>query len=192
MPVGQVPWNKGKKMSLATRAKMSALMKGTARHTKPHSVETKARISASKKGKPSNRKGSKHTLESRQKLSLANKGKPIHSQEQKDKWKVSRKGKNNPSYKHGLTGNQSYWRKIRQNREREAVGFHSEGEWETLKAQYGFTCPSCKKPEPEIKLTRDHIIPLVKGGSHFIENIQPLCQSCNSRKHTQVVKYLTT
>lgn len=185
----QIPWNKGKKMSDATRAKMSALMKGTARHTKPHSDEAKAKISASKKGKPSNRKGVKLSLESRLKISDSKKGKSIHSKEQKDKWKITRKGTNNPSYKHGMTGNQSYWRKIRQTREREAVGFHSEGEWETLKAQYGFTCPCCKKPEPIVRLTRDHVIPLAKGGSHFIENIQPLCQSCNSRKHTEIIKY---
>lgn len=187
--MAQIPWNKGKKMSDSMRAKMSALMKGNARHTKPHSEETKAKISASKKGKPSNRKGVTLSLETRKKLSIANKGRTFHSQEQREKWKKSRKGKLNPSYKHGLTGNQSYWRKIRQQREQKATGFHSEGEWQTLKAQYGFTCPCCNRPEPSIKLTRDHIIPLAKGGSHFIENIQPLCQSCNSRKHIEIIKY---
>ena len=67
---------------------------------------------------------------------------------------------------------------------------HTFGDWETLKAQYNFTCPCCKKSEPEIKLTEDHIIPLSKGGSDEIVNIQPLCLPCNIRKHTRIVKYL--
>lgn len=187
--MAQIPWNKGKKMSDAMRAKMSALMKGNARHTKPHSEETKAKISASKKGKPSNRRGVRLSMETRMKISKNKKGKKIHSQRQREKWSAMRKGEGNPSYKHGLTSNNSYWGKLRREREKNAQGFHSENEWETLKIQYGFTCPSCLRVEPDITLTRDHIIPLVKGGSHFIENIQPLCQSCNSRKHTMLKKY---
>ena len=56
-------------------------------------------------------------------------------------------------------------------------------EWEQMKKDYNFTCPICKRKEPEIKLTRDHITPIVKGGIHSKENIQPLCISCNCRKH---------
>lgn len=66
---------------------------------------------------------------------------------------------------------------------------HTLGEWELLKKQYGYICPGCKKSEPDILLTRDHIIPLSKGGTDCIENIQPLCQSCNSHKHTKITRF---
>jgi 5-methylcytosine-specific restriction endonuclease McrA len=68
-------------------------------------------------------------------------------------------------------------------------GFHSQGEWENLKAQYNWTCPACKKSEPKISLTKDHIISVLKGGSNNIENIQPLCRPCNSRKRSKIIKY---
>lgn len=52
-------------------------------------------------------------------------------------------------------------------------------EWEHLKELHKQKCALCKKKE---KLTIDHIIPLSKGGSNLISNIQPLCKPCNSRK----------
>ncbi len=77
----------------------------------------------------------------------------------------------------------------RRARKRNAEGSFTTGEWESLKVQYGFVCPCCKKQEPEVKLTVDHIIPLVKGGSNYIENIQPLCRLCNSIKSSKIIKF---
>lgn len=74
----------------------------------------------------------------------------------------------------------------RRAREAGAEGYYTTGEWEQLKIQYAFKCAACGRREPEIKLTRDHIIPLSRGGSNFIENIQPLCGQCNCIKHAKM------
>lgn len=68
-------------------------------------------------------------------------------------------------------------------------GSFSETEWQNLKVYYDFTCLACGRKEPEIKLTRDHVLPITQGGSNDITNIQPLCDSCNKKKGTQHIDY---
>lgn len=58
-------------------------------------------------------------------------------------------------------------------------GFHSKEEWERLKLKYRNRCAFCKRKEA---MTKDHIVPLLRGGTNDIKNIQPLCRSCNSTK----------
>lgn len=65
-------------------------------------------------------------------------------------------------------------------REAAAPGWHTQEQWEDLKKQYGYRCKECGREN--VELTKDHIIPLSKGGTNMIDNIQPLCRSCNSRK----------
>lgn len=68
-------------------------------------------------------------------------------------------------------------------------GSHTEEEWQSLKDLYNFKCLRCEKQEPEIKLTRDHVIPLTKGGTDSIDNVQPLCARCNSKKNNKHIDY---
>ncbi len=68
-------------------------------------------------------------------------------------------------------------------------GTYTLAQWEEVLVQYE-RCPACLRLwediPPRVKdgiiITVDHIIPIAKGGANSIENIQPLCYSCNSRK----------
>jgi hypothetical protein len=70
-----------------------------------------------------------------------------------------------------------------------AKGSHTEQEWLALKARYGNKCLCCGKPETEAKLHQDHVVPLIKGGSNDIGNIQCLCRMCNSKKAAKETDY---
>jgi 5-methylcytosine-specific restriction endonuclease McrA len=71
----------------------------------------------------------------------------------------------------------------RHKRVRDLPGTYTYEEWEELKKKCNYTCIDCGRSEPEIKLTRDHIIPVTKpGATNYISNIQPRCGPCNSRK----------
>lgn len=68
------------------------------------------------------------------------------------------------------------------------LGSHTQQEWETLCAFYGHRCLRCGEQQP---LTRDHVIPLSKGGDNTIHNIQPLCDYCNKSKQDKTADYRT-
>lgn len=113
---------------------------------------------------------------------------PPMSEEQKGKIRVSlfgkRTGESNPNWKGGRS-TPSYYRLKR----KLAEGHYTVKHWNCLKMNYGYTCPACGRKEPDIKLTVDHIVPSIKGGSNCIANIQPLCFACNTRKMTKVIRY---
>jgi 5-methylcytosine-specific restriction endonuclease McrA len=54
-------------------------------------------------------------------------------------------------------------------------------QWEEIKSAYGHRCVYCGKKFK--RLTKDHIIPLSRGGDHTVSNIVPACMSCNRKKH---------
>lgn len=69
---------------------------------------------------------------------------------------------------------------------RGAEGKYTAKEWKDLCDKYGNICLCCKEKKP---LCADHVIPVSKGGSNYISNIQPLCRPCNSRKFDKTIDY---
>jgi 5-methylcytosine-specific restriction endonuclease McrA len=59
-------------------------------------------------------------------------------------------------------------------------------QWNDLCDKYGNVCLCCGSSH---RLTVDHIIPLCKGGTNCIQNIQPLCYKCNRKKWKQTIDY---
>ena len=170
-----MPIPKGFKHSKETKRKMSETRKligcgkwNLGKKYPPRTEEHKRKIAESLIGK-------KLSAETRLKISKIQIGKRL--------------GEDNPSWKGGISKDWGHYRRARRNRERNADGSHTRQEWIALKTKCLFMCLCCKKQEPEIILTEDHIIPLIKGGSDNIENIQPLCRSCNSRKSIKTIDF---
>lgn len=67
-----------------------------------------------------------------------------------------------------------------------AGGRFTGGEWRALCDWFGGICLACGASD---LLTADHVVPLSRGGSNHISNIQPLCRDCNNRKNTATTDY---
>ena len=204
--IGLNTWSKGKKHTDETKKKISIATKG-----KIVSLETRKKMSIAFTGRKMSQSmkdkiskihtGRKHTEEQNKRHSEYQKIHPP-SKETIEKlilYNKKRIGDKHHGWKGGISKDKNHLNKIyaeshrkRKNIKLEIGGWHTSEEFEKLKKEYGYMCPSCKKLEPLIKLTRDHITPIKEKGSDSIENIQPLCQSCNSIKHCKIIKYENT
>lgn len=195
---GSTPWNKGIPMSEESKQKVSDSKKGTPAWNKGlEQPDVSDRMRGNQNGKGN--KGRRMSPEWIEKLRQAKLGKPSGRKGMKlsTTWKANlSKGRKeylkklNPSYDYRLDSKTREGNKrIRRERLRKFGGSHTKEQWESLKKTYNLSCPSCKRKEPEIKLTRDHIVSLSNSGKDDLENIQPLCVQCNSKKHTKTIKY---
>lgn len=62
-------------------------------------------------------------------------------------------------------------------------GSHTTQEWLEKCALLGNVCIYCGRGD--VALTRDHKVPIARGGTDYIENLVPACIECNSAKHTK-------
>ncbi len=77
-------------------------------------------------------------------------------------------------------------------RKRRAARHASRGnftakEFEKLCESYGNKCLRCGSMS--VVLEADHVVPLTRGGSDAIDNIQPLCGTCNRSKFVKTTDY---
>jgi len=80
-------------------------------------------------------------------------------------------------------------RHIRRARIRGCGGIIKAQEWKELCEKYGNVCINPNCPDPSRPVTLDHVVPIFLGGANTIENAQPLCRSCNSRKNIKIIDY---
>lgn len=67
------------------------------------------------------------------------------------------------------------------------LGRHTKSEWAAVKEAVGVICPRCERVTHHFY--KDHIIPIYDGGSDGLDNIQPLCASCNSQKGPERINW---
>jgi 5-methylcytosine-specific restriction endonuclease McrA len=111
-----------------------------------------------------------------------------HNQQSKQ-WAKDNPEKRKEIVKRCADKHPEYKKTIRTNRralEAKAEGKYTTREWLDLCTKYNYKCLARGKDE---KLTKDHIVPLSNGGTNYISNIQPLCHSCNTSKHDNIIDY---
>ena len=99
---------------------------------------------------------------------------PKRMSEYKREWKKTEKGKANNQRSNSK----------RRTRERNIINTLTAQEWLNILEEFNYRCAYCGGNR---KLSRDHIIPISKGGNNTKENIVPACQSCNSRKGNRLL-----
>lgn len=62
--------------------------------------------------------------------------------------------------------------------------FSLEG-WAQKLAYYGSRCFYCKNFLQNCEITKDHRIPLSRGGTNWLSNLVPACLACNDSKGTK-------
>lgn len=60
---------------------------------------------------------------------------------------------------------------------------------ETILARDGKKCLCCGDIDHGYNLIIDHIVPIIKGGTSDLDNLQTLCRNCDAAKGEQIINY---
>jgi hypothetical protein len=94
-------------------------------------------------------------------------------------------GKNNPEKVKAKNQRNHYKRKIFIS---SSLNTLTDQEWFEILNYFNYHCAYCNcKFSKDNPPTRDHLIPVNKGGHNIKENIVPACKSCNSKKYNKLV-----
>jgi 5-methylcytosine-specific restriction endonuclease McrA len=103
------------------------------------------------------------------------------------KWRAKNKNKlreYHRGYRKGNPEKMAAHFRNRRAREMAAVGVHTGDQIASLVLKQCNKCANCFR-RLTAKYHADHIMPLARGGSNDIANIQILCPRCNCRKHAK-------
>lgn len=95
------------------------------------------------------------------------------------------------SYPFGKRWRKRIYADIRKQRLKEArmLGTHTSEQWDEILRLVGFRCVRCGcRPEP--RPCKDHIVPICRGGSDHVDNLQPLCRECNTSQGNSQFNWL--
>lgn len=103
------------------------------------------------------------------------------NKEQINSWRKKRYEINNEKI---LERNRNYRAK-----KNNAEGSFTEKEFQEKLELYNYKYCGCGVDLRKTIIHRDHVLPLSKGGTDYIENIQPLCEHCNCSKNTKHIDF---
>lgn len=79
----------------------------------------------------------------------------------------------------------------KRNRMKNIINTLTSNEWLDILKEYDYKCAYCGRDFDENNLpTRDHVMPISKGGDNTKENIVPACRSCNCKKYNKLCPLL--
>lgn len=114
---------------------------------------------------------------------------PEHKLEMNRRWYKNNKEKHRELVSRWFREHPEFSAKRQQRRNKRVLengGSFTKEDRKNLFEMYDNQCLSCGATEG---LVADHIIPVLEGGSNDISNRQPLCFSCNAKKHTKKIDY---
>lgn len=121
---------------------------------------------------------------------------PNYNKEYNQKYLIANRGKINAYNRQWTKTERGKMVKQRGNiarraKERNIINILTLQEWLNILEKYNHRCAYCDiEFDCENLPTKDHLIPISRGGHNIKENVVPACQSCNSRKSNKMISVM--